>query len=62
MKFHRNIVTCITPIFNYSTVWSDGPAVNNIKSTLASASTDGYIFIWDNKSQIPVSKINPKQK
>lgn len=62
MKYHRESVQAITPFFDFKSSWGDGPVVRNATTTLASASTDGYIFIWDNKSQVPVNKINPKQR
>lgn len=62
MRFHRESVQAITPFFEYSSTWGDGPAVRNVGTTLASASTDGYIAVWDQKSATPVSKINAKQR
>lgn len=29
---------------------------------IASVGLDGYVFLWDARSAVPVQKINPKQK
>lgn len=55
-------VEAITPLFNQGSAWGQGPVINNAANTLASASTDGNLFIWDNRTSTPVSKINANQK
>lgn len=62
MKYHRSSVQAITPLFNYSTTWGEGPTVTNMTSSIASASLDGYIFIWDHRTSSPVNKIAANQK
>lgn len=62
MKYHRGSVQAITPLFNYSSTWGEGPTVVNMTSSIASASLDGYIFIWDHRTSSPVNKIAPNQK
>lgn len=62
MKYHRSSVQAITPLFNYSATWGEGPTVVNMTSSIASASLDGYIFIWDHRTSSPANKIIPNQQ
>ena len=38
MKYHRSSVRGITPLYDYSPTWGEGPIVSSVSSVLASAS------------------------
>lgn len=49
MKYHKKAVKDLTPIYDWSPQWGKGPTCDNIHHTLASVSSDGCIFIWDDR-------------
>lgn len=60
--YHKSSVSAITPLFTYSNMWGSGPISTHTINSIASVSTDGYIFIWDQSTATPVNKIDAKQK
>lgn len=62
MKYHRESINDVVPLHNDEHLtWDEGPQMES-PEMIGTASSDGYVFLWDCRVNNPVNRINCKQK